>query len=131
MTEKQKQTLQTAAAEVFTSELMETKSFTITDMPAADTLIVVATLMDVVSNVPPEPMGRNRIYLSRVGEATLALAIHDSQSGEVLLRAMDRRAADPSVPTESSPITNLREFKMEIRRWAAMLRNGLDHFHNM
>ena len=58
--------------------------------------MIRAGLLDVVSFVPPDPVGgRTEIYLSRVGEATLVLEIRESESGATLIRAVDRRAAEP------------------------------------
>jgi hypothetical protein len=94
-------------------------------------LIVVGALDDIVSRVPPQRTGRGDIWISSVGEATLILEIIDSTSGEVLARAVDRRAAQPASRTgvRSSTVSSTAEVRRLARRWATQLRNGLDSFH--
>ena len=93
-------------------------------------LLVKAGLLDVVSYVPPEPIGRNEIYLSRVGEATLVLELRDSLSDTILARAIDRRAAENRAMgfTESNRTTNSAEVRTVVRGWARVLRRRLDTY---
>jgi hypothetical protein len=129
--EKQKQQIEKALTDVFQIEIAKSKNFTVTDKAAPDTLIVIGTLLDVVSNVPPAPMGRSDIYLSQIGEATFAVEIRDSQSGEVLARAVDRKAPGSVVAMQSNPVTNVSQFKTTVRQWATRLISRLDSFHDM
>jgi hypothetical protein len=57
-------------------------------------LLVRGALLDVVPNVPPDTVGRSRIFLDRVGEATLVLEVKNSQSKQIYVRTIDRRAAE-------------------------------------
>ncbi len=59
------------------------------------------------------------------------LEIIDSTSGEVLARAVDRRAAQPASRTgvRSSTVSSTAEVRRLARRWATQLRDGLDSFH--
>jgi hypothetical protein len=118
-------------SEIFDEELSNSQFFTITDASGPDTLIVVGALDDIVSRVPPQRTGRGDIWISSVGEATLILEIIDSMSGEVLARAVDRRAAQPASRTgvRSSTVSSTAEVRRLARRWATQLRNGLDSFH--
>lgn len=116
--ENQKEKIRAAISEVFQAELEKLEHYTFTDKPAADTLIVVGKILDLVSNVPPEPMGRGGIYLTKIGEATLVIEFHDSQTGEILLRAIDRDAIEPSFANESNVVTNTAELKRFARSWA-------------
>jgi hypothetical protein len=127
--EDQKEKIRVAISDAFRSELEKLKNYTFTDKPAPDTLLVVGKILDVVSNVPPEPMGRGGIYLTKLGEATLVIEFHDSQSGETLLRAVDRDAIEPSFVSESNVVTNTTELKRFARQWARLLREGLDGLH--
>jgi hypothetical protein len=127
--EKQKAKIAAAISESFQSELQKLKHYTFADKPGPDTLIVVGKLLDLVSNVPPEPMGRGGIYLTKLGEATLVIEFHDSQSGETLLRAIDRDAIEPAFVSESNVVTNTGELKRFARSWARLIREGLDSFH--
>lgn len=109
--------------------MARSEHFIITDRPAPDVLIVVAKILDVVSNVPPDQVGHGNIYLTKIGEATLVLEIRDSQSGEILARAIDRSVAESPRLTRSNVVTNISEVRVEARRWASLLRKMLDDFH--
>ena len=111
----------------FRQELGRSEVFAIVDEPGPDVLLIRAGLLDVVSMVPPETMGRSRIFIDRVGEATLVLEIHDSESQAIYVRAVDRRAAErPGMLIESNRVTNRAEVRRLARRWGGILRDGLD-----
>jgi hypothetical protein len=92
-------------------------------------VLIWGGLHDIVSFVPPDMVGRSRIYLSQVGQATLVLQIEDSMSREVLARIIDRRAAEPAFAQESNRVTNTAEVRRLARTWARILTNGLDKWH--
>jgi hypothetical protein len=93
-------------------------------------LLIKGGLLDVVSFVPPEQGGRNDIYLSRVGEATLVLEMRDSVSNAIILRAIDRRAAENMSGsfTRSNSVSNMAEARRLARVWASIVREALDRF---
>ena len=112
---------------IFGEELAKSTRFTVTDARAADTLIIRGALHDIVSNVPPDSIGRSEVYLSSVGEATLILEALDSLSGEVLFRAVERRAAGPSTGgVRANSVTTWSEIRRMIRKWATKLQEGMD-----
>jgi len=118
-------------SEVFREELQMIERFEIVDEPGPDVLAVVGALLDVVSYVPPDPVGgRSYVFLSSVGDATLVLELRDSETGTILARSIDRRAAEPLSATlqDSNRVTNAAEVRRLIRRWATRLREGLDGF---
>jgi hypothetical protein len=117
--------------EIFLEEMQKIERFTIVDKPGPDVLLVTGGLLDVVSMVPPEPAGgRSYVLLRSVGEATLVLELRDSESGTILARAVDRRAAEnvSGLGNRSNSVTNSAEVKRLIRFWATRLREGLDGF---
>ena len=87
-------------------------------------------MFDVVSYVPPEPVGRTEIFLSRVGEATLVLEIRDSVSEAILVRAVDRRAAEDAARgfSRSNRVLNRAEVRRMANTWARLLRERLDNY---
>jgi len=115
-------------SEVLHEEISANQRFTITHEPGPDTLILAVSLLDIVSRVPPERAGRGNIFISTVGEITIVLELKDSQSGETLLRAAERRAVEPagSRGMRSSSVTNLSELRRLARRWGIRVRDGLD-----
>lgn len=130
VTEKQKADFEALMAEVFREELGKSSHFTLVDEPGPDVLLIRGSLLDVVSYVPPDTMsGRDRIYLSRVGEATLVLELRDSITEAILARAIDRRAAESQYQVrESNRVTNRSEVRRLAGTWARMLRTRLDEF---
>jgi hypothetical protein len=128
--ENQQARLKSIVAEAFLKELGQSQNFTIVEKPGADVLLIRGALLDVVSQVPPEPIGRGQIYLSSIGEATLVLEIRDSMSNTILVRAVDRRAAENIGPPlqESNRVTNSQEIRRLANHWARLLRQRLDEF---
>jgi hypothetical protein len=125
--EKSKEKLKDEVSAVFQEELAKSERFTETDTPGQDAIIIRGALHDIVSRVPPEHVGRGDIYLSSVGEATLILEVIDSMSGEVIARAVERRAAErPGGGVRSSPVTTWAEVRRLARKWAIKLRDGMD-----
>ncbi len=126
-----KQKLIDTVTAVFAEELQNSESFTITDTPDAETLLIVGGLLDIVSRIPPEQIGAGGIYLSSLGEATLVLEAKDALSGETLYRAADRRRVEPvgREMMESNTVTNYSEVRRWAKRWAMRLREGLDSIH--
>jgi hypothetical protein len=112
----------------FLEEMAASEVFEIVEEPGPDVLLIVGGLLDVVSRVPPEQVGRSRIWLDSVGEATLVLEIRSSVSNSIYARAVDRRAAGSQGQTyqASSTVTNRAEVRRLGRRWGMMLREGLD-----
>ena len=111
----------------FQEELGTSDAFELVDEPGPDVLAVFVGLHDVVSRVPPERTGRSRVFIDSVGDATLVLEIRDSESNTVLVRAVDRRAAQSGMTMiESSRARNLAEVRRLGRRWARILREGLE-----
>lgn len=117
-------------AKAFREELEQAEHFKIVDEPGPDVLLVRGGLLDVVSYVPPEPVARAEIYLTRVGEATLVVEMRDSQTGAILLRAVDRRAAEDEARgfSHSNRVSNTAEFRRLARAWGSIMREGLDRF---
>jgi hypothetical protein len=111
----------------FDEEMARSDVFTIVEEPGPDVLLIRGGLLDVVSRVPPETVGRSEIWIDRVGEATLVLEIRDSESNAIFARGVDRRAAQRSGQmTPSNRVTNRAEVRRLGRRWANMLRTGLE-----
>ncbi len=118
------------ARDIFREELARSERYEITDEPGPDVLWIRGTLIDVVSFVPPDRAGRRRMFLRSIGEATLVLELRDSESGEVLARAADRRSADRG--GTGVEIRQRADARSEVRRvlrdWARLLRRRLDDF---
>lgn len=129
ITDAQKERLKSEVQEAFVNELGASEHFTIVDEPGPDVLLIRGALLDVVSYVPPEPIGRGEIFLSSVGEATLVLEIRDSTSEAIIARAVDRRAAEDAMGfSRSSRVENISEVRRLAKTWARLLRERLDTY---
>ena len=128
VSEANQERMRQVLTEVFTEELSQSTRFQLVQAPGPDVLTVWGGLYDVVSFVPPERGARDRIFIDRVGEATLVLELRDSESNTTLARAVDRRAAARSGGTmqRSNSASNWAEVRRVARRWATMLRERLD-----
>lgn len=115
----------------FLEELGRSEAFSLTTEPGPDVLVVRASLLDVVSRVPPESVLGADVYLESVGEATLSVELVDPENRSVLLRAVDRRAAGaPGRPFRASRVRNWQEVRTLADAWARRLRLGLDALHD-
>ena len=131
VTERQKADFEALMRETFLEELGRSTHFTIVDEPGPDVLLIRGALLDVVSFVPPDvgQTARDRVFLSRVGEATLVLELRDSITEAILARAIDRRAAESSFGmNESNRVRNRSEVRRLALAWGRMLRTRLDEF---
>ncbi len=112
---------------IFAEELANSTRFELTDTKGHDVIIIRGALHDIVSNVPPEQIGRGEIFLSSVGEATIIIEVVDSMSNEVIFRGAERRAAErQGQAIRMSSVTTWAEVRRLMRRWASTLREGLD-----
>jgi len=117
---------------VFQEELAKIQYFEFVTEPGPDVLLLRGALLDIITFVPDEDNmpGRSETFVSSVGEATLVLELRDSQSGTILARSIDRRAAERigGQMMNSNRVTNAQEVRRLMRFWATRLREGLDGF---
>lgn len=130
ISEEDRRKFEEIVAEAFVKEVAKSKTLTIIenleDVDTA-TLILRGGLIDIISRVPPEMIGRSDVYLSSIGEATFVLELIDAQSGSVVALAAERRAIETlnartgmvSVPANSASIIG------DIRRWSGSLGRRL------
>ena len=131
ISDKDKQRLEETVTEIFAEELGKAEHFEIVSEPGPDTMIIRGGLYDIMSQVPPELIGRGEIYLSSVGEATLVIEAVDSLSGEVIYRGVERRSAQQAggYMVEANTVTTWAQVRRLARRWATRLRTALDGIH--
>ena len=116
---------------VFNEELGKAQGWESAAEAGPDVLIIRGALLDIVSFVPPEMIGRGEVYLSSVGEATLVVEGIDSMSGEVVFRAVDRRSIESGgdMMTRANTVSTWAEVRRWARRYATRLREGLESVH--
>jgi len=128
--DRSREQFETLVGDVFKEELAKVERFTLVDEAGPDVLMVAGGLLNVKSYVPPDTATRSIVFLSAVGEATLVLELRDSESGRILARSIDTRAAETIGDTvsHSNSVTNSSEARRLIRFWAQRLVEGLDGF---
>ena len=121
--------------EEFTEELEKLERYEIVTAPGPDVLMLVGGVLDVVSFVPPDlesaRFGRGGVYLESVGSAVLVIELRDSQSGEVLARAADARAAESPFAFEANSVTVWSEVRRLAQYWAGLLIDRLNTFEKI
>jgi hypothetical protein len=118
--------------EDFTRQLQHKGSYNVVDHPGPRVLLVRAALIDVDVTAPVE-RGRDDVYILEAGQVTLVAEFRDSQTGELLARAADRRRIEMvgGTPYESNPVTNIANTRRLFRQWATLLRERLDQAHEL
>ena len=116
---------------IFNEELSKAQGWESAEEAGPDVLILRGALLDIVSFVPPEMIGRGEVYLSSVGEATLVVEGIDSMSGEIVFRAVDRRSIESGgdTMTRANSVSTWAEVRRWARRYATRLREGLESIH--
>ncbi len=131
ISDENKERLIETVTTIFGEELAKSKNFEVVSEPGPDVLILKGSLLDIVSNTPPETTGRGEIFLNSVGEATLVIEASDSLSGEVIYRGVDRseikRPGDDMI--RANRVTTWAEVRRWANRWATRLVKGLDSIH--
>jgi len=121
--------------EEFTEELEKVERYEIVTAPGPDVLLLVGSVIDVVSSVPPDldsaKYGRGGVYLDSVGSAVLVVELRDSMSGEVLARAADGRAAESPFAFEANSVTVWSEVRRLARYWANLLVDRLNEIEKI
>lgn len=130
ISEEDRQVFEEVVAEAFVKEIQRAKNFRVSDELGPNALIMRGAVLDIVSNVPPEFIGRSEVYLATIGEATLVLELIDAQDGEVVAVVAERRRMGSGRIDEFSMPTNRASVIAEVRRWASRsarkLREALD-----
>jgi len=127
---EQQAALERLVTDVFESELDTLESRQLAAEPGPNVLELVVRLQDVTATVPPRAAGaagRTSIALRAVGDVTLVLELSDSQSNEILARAVDRRAVEGiAIVNEGEVVTRWEDVEALCRRWARITRQGLE-----
>ena len=93
-----------------------------------DVLRLTPVLLNVYINAPDtRSAGRSTTYAVEAGEATLALEIRDSETGQLMGRVVDRRVAgrSGSIPMMRNRVTNRADFERLLKTWTGILVDGL------
>lgn len=117
--------------QAFLKEIEKGKKFTIVETIDANTIILRGAVIDIISKVPPEFIGRSEIYMASVGEATLVMELIDATSGETLALVAERGTIGRNTSidmftTPTNSVTVIADVKLWAKRAASKLRSDLD-----
>lgn len=117
--------------EEFAKTLMAA-GYTFVQTPGPDVLMLRPAIqeLDIPAPDPSNQIGSyNRVYAEQSGEATLAVELYDSVTGQLLARAYDRTSGDNPAfnrRSERTQQTNIQDAHLAMREWAKMLAKGLE-----
>lgn len=132
LTPRQMETFQGLFHDAVVDALTKDGGYALTTEPGPDVLRITASLIDLVVNVPTQGgAGRSETYTRSYYQVSLILELRDAQSGEILVRAGDRR--DPTRNTDVnlarvSPTYVRADTERMFEYWANLLRERMDAF---
>jgi hypothetical protein len=126
--ERIKKSLAEEFRKIFSEELTK-GGYALTDTGGEDVLILRPAIIDLDITAPDTmSAGRSRSFSTGAGAMTLYIELFDGATGEILARAIDRRAArDNGYMTWQTSVTNRAEAERMLRKWAELARKGLDN----
>lgn len=113
-------------------EQLEAAGYEVVNYVGEDVLILRPAIIDLDISAPDtRRQGRSRTYRASAGAATLFVELFDAYSGDLIGRAVDRRAARSSggFAVASNRVTNRADARREFRVWADTLVAFLDEHY--
>ena len=108
---------------------LEDGGYEIVDEAGEDVLLVRPAIINLDVNAPDTMRaGRSRSYTSSAGEMTLYIEIYDSITGDLIAKALDRKAdtARQGFYTWTNSVTNKAAAKRILQGWAEILLDALN-----
>jgi hypothetical protein len=118
--------------ETFVEVLSAKGGYPVVSAAGDDVLLLRPAIIDLDVTAPDVPTAhRSYNFAASAGAATLYLELYDSVSGEILARAVDRKAANRpgDIMRWANKASNRAEGKKVIAKWARLLRARLDELH--
>ena len=113
-------------------EQLEAAGYEVVNYVGEDVLILRPAIIDLDITAPDTGGGgRSRTYTKSTGAATLFMELYDSYSGDLIGRAIDRRAARTTegFGVRSNRVTNRSDARRAFRAWADTLIEFLDQHY--
>lgn len=134
ITERDVQRIQTSTAKILREQFSEKFSgkngyaLAETGETGQGTLVMKPAMINLNLNAPDLSVPEHKdTFVKSAGHATLYLDLYDAASGELLLRVIDHDAAREHLRFyEGNRVTNNRDLRIMVSRWANALRKHLD-----
>src|SRR5215469_3329278 len=122
-----KNTLADEFAKTFSSELSR-GGYQVTEEAGEDVLDVQPFIIDLVITAPnTRSAGSTWTYTANAGRMTLVAELRDSETGQIIARAIDAQRARGSGPFQiTNNVTNMAAARQILSQWARALRQALD-----
>lgn len=124
-----RQAMSEGIGEIFAKDLAKA-GYAIVMAPGPDVLRITPVLVNVYINAPDTSMtspGRSYTYTVEAGEATLGIELRDSETQQLLGRAVDRRRiGDTGRMTWTTSVSNRAQFERAFKSWSSILVDGLE-----
>ena len=113
--------------EVFSAALTRQHGYPITTQPGPDVLRISATISELDVAATPGTGGAQRMHVVSPSDLTLLMELRDSQSGALLVRAVDKEKGRTFGNLEvEDAVSNSAEARRALEMWAGLLRAALD-----
>jgi hypothetical protein len=121
--------------QIFREELLKDPAYTIVDQfeDGENVLLLRPAIIDLDINAPDvRSAGMSRSYTTSAGRMTLYLELFDATTGDILARVVDKvRGMDSGHMQWTTSVSNKADAERAMRRWAKLLRQGLDEAHSV
>jgi hypothetical protein len=102
------------------------EGYQVVGAPGSDVLRLGVAIVNLEINAPERDVpGRSRTYAVDAGEATFAIEVRDSLTGQLLGRAVDRREAGEGPSYRRDYSSNIADFEALFEDWARISARGL------
>ena len=127
---EQKADFQAALQRAFEAEFSTMTSPRLVSDAGPNVLRLDVRVQDIWARVPPRTagrVGRAGVFLEALGEVTLVIEVFDSESGEILARAVDKAALEGAGMRDGSDMLTKWDGVAELcAHWAATTRERLE-----
>jgi hypothetical protein len=126
--ERMKTLMASEFTEVF-GQVLSDGGYTITEQSGESVLLVRPAIIDLDPAAPEvRSSTASRTYVRSAGEMSMYIELYDSLTGDLIAKALDRRADSSQVThyTWANPATNAAASRRILRGWAKILLDALD-----
>ena len=114
--------------EIFSAALSRQHGYPLATQAGPDVLRITTTISELDLDVTPGTAGTHRMHVVSPADLTLLMELRDSQSGALLVRAIDKEKGRTfGNLTVEDAVSNSEEARRALQMWADLLRAALDN----
>ena len=114
--------------EIFSAALSRQHGYPLTTQPGPDVLRITATITELDLAATPGTAGTQHMHVVSPADLTLLMELRDSQSGALLVRAIDKEKGRTfGNLTVEDAVSNSAEARRALEMWAGLLRARARH----